>query len=550
MCLNCGSSHPPKKCKAYGKKCFHCHKKGHFSQFCCSKQHGKSLRSNVRSSSQNNRFSSRDVHEIDQSQFDDSIQFKQDLITIQFVMASQTRHTNVMFDEISSIPSLQGVLTNVQVKPIGINQLYWTKKCFKIDSGACGNLMPLSMYMSMYNHVPSATSVNSAVHLLDYNKREIKQLGTCVVSAKYRSNVKQVPFYVVSDKLKPILGVSDALALGLTSFHCPIYTDWQSGSVLTISVDSIHSNAGSTLHTGTGTASGIVNSPTQEFTIDTLMKQAIFSHPKYASLFSGIGHFRCSPVHITMRWNASPVQKPPRMVPIAMKDKFKQELDAIESQGIISKYDGHDISPEWLNSFVIVRKPNGSLRICLDLTDLNKDIIRPICNSQTMDDVVHRLKGAKFFAVFDTSKGFFHIPLDQESKLLTAMLTRFGIYVYNVLAMGLSNATDLFETCIREVLQGLNGCTNITTDILVYGSTYDEFKTNVLAFLGCCVQEDMHLNPDKVKKDCHEVPFFGNILSKDGLSPDTRKVELIQQWPTPTNHKVLSWYSKLSLQIF
>ena len=199
----------------------------------------------------------------------------------------------------------------------------------------------------------------------------------------------------------------------------------------------------------------------------------------------------------------------------------------------------HDLSPEWLNSFVIVKKPNGSLRICLDLTDLNKDIIRPICNSQTMDNVVHRLKGAKFISVFDTSKGFFHVPLDQESKLLTAMLTPFGIHMYNVLAMGLSNATDLFETYIQEVLQGLNGCTNITNDILVYGSTYDEFKTNVLAFLDCCVQEDMHLNPDKVKIDCHEVPFFRNILSKDGLSPDTRKVELIQQWPTPTNHKEL-----------
>ena len=50
---------------------------------------------------------------------------------------------------------------------------------------------------------------------------------------------------------------------------------------------------------------------------------------------------------------------------------------------------------------------------------------------------------------------------------------------------------------------------------------------------------DIHLNPDKVKIDCHEVPFFGNILSKDGLSPDTKKVELIQQWPTPTNQKEL-----------
>ena len=273
--------------------------------------------------------------------------------------------------------------------------------------------------------------------------------------------------------------------------------------------------------------------------MDTLMKQAIISHPKYASLFSGIGHFRCSPVHITMRQNALTVQKPPRRVPITMKDKFKQELEAMDSQGIISTFDGQDVSPEWLNSFVIVKKPYGSLRICLDPTDLNKAIIRPVCNSQTMDDVVHRLKGAKFFAVFNTSKGFFHVPLDKESKLLTVMLTPFGIYVYNVLAMGLSNATDLFETCIHEVLQGLHGCTNIANDVLVYGSTYDEFKTNVLAFLDRCVQEDMHLNPNKVKIDCHEVPFFSNILSKDGLSPDTCKVELIQQWPTATNHKEL-----------
>ena len=48
------------------------------------------------------------------------------------------------------------------------------------------------------------------------------------------------------------------------------------------------------------------------------------------------------------------------------------------------------------------------------------------------------------------------------------------------------------------------------------------------------MEEDMHLNPDKIK-----IPLFRNILSKDGLSPDTKKVELIQQWPTPTNHKEL-----------
>ena len=39
----------------------------------------------------------------------------------------------------------------------------------------------------------------------------------------------------------------------------------------------VHSNAS----TGTGTATGIINSPSEEFTMDTLMKQAIIGHPKY-----------------------------------------------------------------------------------------------------------------------------------------------------------------------------------------------------------------------------------------------------------------------------
>ena len=105
--------------------------------------------------------------------------------------------------------------------------------------------------------------------------------------------------------------------------------------------------------------------------------------------------------------------------------------------------------------------------------------------------------------------------------------------------MGLSNMTDLFEICIREILHGLNGCTNIADDILVFGTTYDEFESNVISFLDRCVEEDMHLNPDKVTIDCTEVPFFRNVLSKDVFSPDNTKVQLIKDWPVPTNHKGL-----------
>ena len=82
------------------------------------------------------------------------------------------------------------------------------------------------------------------------------------------------------------------------------------------------------------------------------------------------------PVSITLKDNAQSIQKPPRKVPLAMKHPFKEELDRMENAGIILKYDSiSGPAPEWLNSLVTVQKPNGSLHICLDPTDLNKHIV-------------------------------------------------------------------------------------------------------------------------------------------------------------------------------
>ena len=80
----------------------------------------------------------------------------------------------------------------------------------------------------------------------------------------------------------------------------------------------------------------------------------------------------------------------------------------MEKAGIISKLDCNTPTP-WLNSYVIVKKVNGSLRICLDSTNLNKYIIRPVCNSHTLDDVSHLLKDVKHFSVFDATEGFFSL---------------------------------------------------------------------------------------------------------------------------------------------
>ena len=81
-----------------------------------------------------------------------------------------------MFDEISTAPSLQRVLTDLHIKPLGVSQSHWLKERFKADSGACGNLMPLGMYKLLYNREPMFSTINHSVRLLDYNKHEIRHL--------------------------------------------------------------------------------------------------------------------------------------------------------------------------------------------------------------------------------------------------------------------------------------------------------------------------------------------------------------------------------------
>ena len=122
----------------------------------------------------------------------------------------------------------------------------------------------------------------------------------------------------------------------------------------------------------------------------------------------------------------------------------------------------------------------------------------------------------------------------------TAMLTPYGTYVFNFLPMGCSCSGDLFEACIYELFSDLieqGRMTNIADDILCYGANEQEHDINVIKFLDRCVEVDMHLNPQKVKFKSPEVPFYGNMLTKDGIKPDPKKVEAIQDWPIPEDRQ-------------
>ena len=141
---------------------------------------------------------------------------------------------NVMFDEIE----LSRVLVDLKVQaalnpnenctPVPNNGCPLHKLRFKLDSGAHGNLMPISMFKSLFPGLPHDVlrkSIDKRVTLVAYNKQEIKQ-GQCCINVFNLSTGKSktCKFFVVKDRCNPIIGLHDSIALNLLSVNVP-FTD-------------------------------------------------------------------------------------------------------------------------------------------------------------------------------------------------------------------------------------------------------------------------------------------------------------------------------------
>ena len=125
-----------------------------------------------------------------------------------------------------------------------------------------------------------------------------------------------------------------------------------------------------------------VNNEVKKRPSDANLHQTILR--EYSDVFDGIGCFERN-CKITLDPNVAPVVHPPRRVPVALRDALKHELDSLVKQEILSPV---TYPTDWVNSCVCVTKPNGKIRLCLDLKDLNSAIKRPHYVTPTLEDVL------------------------------------------------------------------------------------------------------------------------------------------------------------------
>ena len=88
--------------------------------------------------------------------------------------------------------------------------------------------------------------------------------------------------------------------------------------------------------------------------------------------------------------DSKPYQALLRNIAYVPKKPFKEELEWLQQPKIITVI-GIDGTAEWCNSFVLVPKPNGKVRLCPDWTTLNQTFIRLVHRGPTLNDFFFKL---------------------------------------------------------------------------------------------------------------------------------------------------------------
>ena len=162
---------------------------------------------------------------------------------------------------------------------------------------------------------------------------------------------------------------------------------------------------------------------------------------------------------------SQPLKQAARRLPFSKRQESDKEVQRMLKQGIIEP----SCSP-WSSPIVLVRKKDGSLRFCIDYRKLNSVTKKDSYPLPRIDDSLDALGGAKWFSTLDLASGYWQVKMHPDDKEKTAFTTSSGLYQFNVLPFGLTNAPATFQRLMEHLLAGLqwHTCLLYLDDIIVF----------------------------------------------------------------------------------
>ena len=166
----------------------------------------------------------------------------------------------------------------------------------------------------------------------------------------------------------------------------------------------------------------------------------------------------------------------------------------------------------------------------------SKTVARPKRLEQSnQNDILPELAQSKYFTIKDATSGFWHVPLDLRSSLLTTFNTPWGKYRWLRMPFALKVSGDVFQERLDRVLRLVPGVLGIADDTVIYNVTENAHDGTVLVLCETARLNNLSLNSKKMQFKSTDCKFFGHRLTPDGIKVDPKKIEAIVQMDPPQN---------------
>ena len=221
-------------------------------------------------------------------------------------------------------------------------------------------------------------------------------------------------------------------------------------------------------------------------------------------------------------------------VPYALKKEMDKEVSEMMKADIIES----SVS-EYASSPVVVRKPDGSVRYCIDFRKLNAKTVfdaEPVPNQEV---ILNRMGGDNFISRLDLTKGFWQVPIKEEDRKYTAFSTDQGLMQFKYMPFGLVNALAIFCRMVRKLLYDVNYVDAYVDDIVPHTATWDDHMHTLRQVLQKLRQHGLTAKPSKCEIGHAKLDLLGHVVGGGSIQPQDRKIEKILEMRKPETKKEL-----------